>query len=157
MKIQQTSDAWYPLIPRLIAGGILTFFSVMHFGNPGHFRDILTAAGIPMVDLNVYAATATEFVAGLLLLSGFYTRVGGFLGIATMLPAIYATIKLASLTPETLPAGLEAVPFVPPLPLPIVVTVASIAAIILGGGRFSVDRRMTAPCELKTDSPSAGD
>lgn len=120
--------------------------------NPGHFRDILTAASFPMVDANVYAASITELIAGLLLLSGLFTRVGGFLGVATMVPAIYATFKLASLTAETLPSGLEEVPFVPPLPLPIVVTVASIAAIILGGGGLSLDYKKTnAASEIESD------
>ena len=152
MKIQQTSNSKLPLIPRLLAGGILTVFSIMHFIDPGHFRDIMVAASFPMVDLNVYAASLTELIAGLLLLSGLFTRVGGFLGVATMVPAIYATFKLASLTAQTVPGGLEEVPFVPPLPLPIVVIVASIAAIILGGGGISLDRRMTtASPEEKVD------
>ena len=130
----------------------MTGFGIMHLMNPGHFRDILTAASFPMVDANVYAASITELIAGLLLLSGLFTRVGGFLGVATMVPAIYATFKLASLTAETLPSGLEEVPFVPPLPLPIVVTVASIAGIILGGGGLSLDYKKTnAASEIESD------
>ena len=152
--IQRTSNAVIPTLPRLVAGGVLTFFSLMHFRNPEHFRHILTAAGFPMVDMNVTAASVMELVAGLLLLSGFFTRIGGALGIATMLPAIYATIKLSGLTPESLPAGLSEVPMVPPLPLPIVVTVTSIAAIVMGGGRFSIDRRMTNPASCDGESVS---
>lgn len=130
----------------------MTVFSIMHFANPGHFRDIMIAASFPMVDVNVYAASLTELIAGVLLLSGLFTRVGGLLGVATMVPAVYATFKLASLTAQNLPGGLEEVPFVPPLPLPIVVIVASIAAIILGGGGISLDRRMTAAsCDLDTE------
>ena len=79
-KLQQTTDKAFPIVPRLIAGGILTVFSLMHFSNPKHFADIMTAAGFPMVDLNVWAASATELMAGILLLSGFLTRVGGLLG-----------------------------------------------------------------------------
>ncbi len=155
MKLQRTSNFAYPLLPRLIAGGILTVFSIMHFMNPGHFRDILTAAGFPMVDANVYAATAVEFIAGVLLLSGLLTRVGGLLGVATMLLAIYATIQIAGLTTETLPGGLTAIPFVPPVPLPIMVTLLSIATIVLGGGRFSLDHRMTAACNQRDGQTKA--
>ena len=113
-KLQQTTNKAFPIIPRLIAGGILTFFSLKHFSDPGHFANIMTAAGFPMVDLNVWAASATELIAGILLLSGLFTRVGGFLGIATMVPAVIAALTIAGLDPENLPGGLTEVPFVPP-------------------------------------------
>ena len=142
-KLQQTTDKAFPIIPRLIAGGILTFFSLKHFSDPGHFANIMTAAGFPMVDLNVWAASATELIAGILLLSGLFTRVGGFLGIATMVPAVIATLTIAGLDPENLPGGLTEVPFVPPLPLPIVTMVTSLVALVLGGGKFSLDKIMS--------------
>ena len=47
-KLQQTTDKPFPIVPRLIAGGILTFFSLKHFGSPQHFANIMTAAGFPM-------------------------------------------------------------------------------------------------------------
>jgi len=142
-KLQQTTDKAFPIVPRLIAGGILTFFSLKHFSDPGHFANIMTAAGFPMVDLNVWAASATELIAGILLLSGLFTRVGGFLGIATMVPAVIATLTIAGLDPENLPGGLTEVPFVPPLPLPIVTMVTSLVALVLGGGKFSLDKIMS--------------
>ena len=142
-KLQQTTDKAFPVVPRLIAGGILTFFSLKHFSDPGHFANIMTAAGFPMVDLNVWAASATELIAGILLLSGLFTRVGGFLGIATMVPAVIATLTIAGLDPENLPGGLTEVPFVPPLPLPIVTMVTSLVALVLGGGKFSLDKIMS--------------
>ena len=144
-KLQQTTNSPIPIVPRLIAGGILTFFSIKHFSDPEHFRDILTAAGFPMVDLSVWAASALELVAGLLLLSGFFTRVGGVFGVAAMVPAIIATLKIAGLDVENLPGGLTEIPFVPPLPLPIVTLVTSVIAIIIGGGKLSIDKKMTPP------------
>ena len=95
------------------------------------------------MDLNVWAASATELIAGILLLSGLFTRVGGFLGIATMVPAVIATLTIAGLDPENLPGGLTEVPFVPPLPLPIVTMVTSLVALVLGGGKFSLDKIMS--------------
>ena len=142
-KLQHTTDKPFPIIPRLIAGGILTFFSLKHFGDPQHFANIMTAAGFPMVDLNVWAASATELLAGILLLTGFFTRVGGFLGIATMVPAVIATLTIAGLDAENLPGGLTEIPFVPPLPLPIVTMVMSLIAFIVGGGKFSLDKMMS--------------
>ena len=96
-----------------------------------------------MVELNVWAASATELLAGILLLTGLFTRVGGLLGIATMVPAIIATLTIAGLNPENLPGGLTEIPFVPPLPLPIVTMVTSLIALIVGGGKFSVDKMMS--------------
>ncbi len=142
-KLQQTTDKPFPIIPRLIAGGILTFFSLKHFGDPQHFANIMTAASFPMVDLNVWAASATELLAGILLLTGLFTRVGGLLGIATMVPAIIATLTINGLDPQNLPGGLKEVPFVPPLPLPIVTMVTSLVALVVGGGKFSVDKLMS--------------
>ena len=152
-KLQQTTDKPFPIVPRLIAGGILTFFSLKHFGNPQHFANIMTAAGFPMVDLSVPAASATELLAGILLLTGLFTRVGGFLGIATMVPAVIATLIIAGLDPANLPGGLTEVPFVPPLPLPIVTMVMSLVTLIVGGGKFSVDKMMTG---AKSTDPEAG-
>ena len=96
-----------------------------------------------MVDLNVWAASATELLAGILLLTGLFTRVGGLLGIATMVPAIIATLTINGLDPQNLPGGLKKVPFVPPLPLPIVTMVTSLVALVVGGGKFSVDKLMS--------------
>ena len=151
-KLQQTTDKAFPIVPRLIAGGILTFFSLKHFSDPGHFANIMTAAGLPMVDLNVWAASATELIAGILLLSGFLTRLGGLLGIATMVPAIIATLTIAGLDPENLPGGLTEVPFVPPLPLPIVTMVTSLIALVLGGGKFSLDKMMSTNKSTNTEA-----
>jgi len=150
-KLQQTTDKAFPIVPRLIAGGILTFFSLKHFGDPQHFANIMTAAGFPMVELNVWAASATELIAGILLLTGFFARIGGLLGIATMVPAVIATLTIAGLDPTNLPGGLTEVPFVPPLPLPIVTMLMSIIVLIVGGGKFSVDKIMTAG--KNSDSP----
>ena len=108
-KFQQTTDKPFPIVPRLIAGGILTFFSLKHFGDPQHFANIMTAAGFPMVELNVWAASATELIAGILLLTGFFARIGGLLGIATMVPAVIATLTIAGLDPTNLPGGLTEV------------------------------------------------
>ena len=151
-KLQQTTNSPIPIVPRLIAGGILTFFSIKHFGDPEHFRHILTAAEFPMVDLSVWAASAMELIAGLLLLSGFFTRIGGLLGVAAMVPAIIATLKIAGLDAANLPGGLTEVPFVPPLPLPIITLVTSVIAIIIGGGKLSIDKKMTSTPSVSDES-----
>ena len=135
--LRRTTPRKFVLLPRLLAGVPLVVFSTMHFTNPQHFRDILTAGGVPMVEVNVWAASSAEMLGGLLLLSGFFARVGGILGMATMVPAILTTIRLANLTDA---------PMVPPLPLPIMVFVASTVVLVLGGGAWSVDGRWNEAC-----------
>jgi len=131
-RVRQTTPRKIVLLPRLLAGVPLVVFSAMHFMNPQHFRDILTAGGMPAVEVNVWAASSAEMLGGVLILTGFFARVGGLLGIGTMVPAILTTVRLASL-PDA--------PMVPPLPLPIMACVASTVVLALGGGRWSADVR----------------
>ena len=128
--VRQTTPRKIILLPRLLAGVPLVVFSAMHFMNPQHFRAILTAGGVPMAEVNVWAASSAEMLGGLLLLTGFFARVGGLLGVATMVPAILTTVRLA---------GLPDAPMVPPLPLPILVLLASAVVLVLGGGAWSAD------------------
>src|SRR5262249_53067477 len=125
------------LLSRLFAGVPLVVFSAMHFTNLQHLRDILTAAGVPMVEVNVWAASSAEMLGGVLLLTGFFARVGGLLAVSTMVPAILTTVRLASL-PDA--------PTVPPLPLPIMVLVASTIVMVLGGGAWGADARRNESC-----------
>jgi uncharacterized membrane protein YphA (DoxX/SURF4 family) len=137
--LQRTTPYRFMVLPRLVAGLPLLFFGVKHVLDPEPFRAILIASGLPMVEFNVIAAPLVECVAAALLLSGFLARLGGALGVVTMLPAIYATLTLKGLDPAHLPAGLTQVPFVPPLPLPVVVLVGALAVVIVGAGAWSVD------------------
>ena len=68
-----------------------------------------------------------------------------------MVPAVIATLIIAGLDPENLPGGLTEVPFAPPLP--IVMMVMSLVALIVVGGKFSVDKMMTG---AKSTAPEAG-
>lgn len=140
--LQHKTPYRFMWLPRPVAGLPLLFFGVKHFLDPDPFRAILIASGLPLVDVTLIAAPLAECVAAALLLSGFFTRIGGVLGIVPMLPAIYATLTLKGLDPAHLPAGLTQVSFVPPLPLPIVVLVRALAVVMLGGGAWSVDAAM---------------
>jgi uncharacterized membrane protein YphA (DoxX/SURF4 family) len=137
--ITKTTDNKLLIVPRILAGLPMLGFGVMHFVKPDHFREIMIASGIPIVELNLYAAPAALVIGGVLLLLGLFSRVGGLLGIATMAVAIYSTVILSGMTVADLPGGLTEIPKVPPLPLPVVVTVASLVVLVLGGGAWSLD------------------
>jgi uncharacterized membrane protein YphA (DoxX/SURF4 family) len=137
--ITKTSEHKFAIIPRVLAGLPLLGFGALHFIKPDHFREILIASEIPLVELNMYAAPAAETIGGILLLLGLYARVGGVLGIATMAVAIYTTILFSGMSVADLPGGLTEIPKVPPLPLPGIVTVASLVVVVVGGGAWSLD------------------
>ncbi|MGL4462675.1 MAG: DoxX family membrane protein [Planctomycetia bacterium] len=151
--LQRTTTNVWPIAPRLIAGLPLLVLGAKHFVDPEHFRSILVAAQAPMIPENMIAAPVAEVAAGALLLLGLFTRVGGLLGVATMLPAMYSTLVVMKLDPAALPPGLSHVPFVPPLPLPIAVLVCSLLAVWAGGGRLSVDA-LAASAAPPTPEPS---
>ena len=137
--LTKTANHKFVIVPRILAGVPLLGFGVLHFIKPDHFRDILIASDIPMVELNMYAAPAAETIGGILLLLGLFARVGGVLGIATMAVAIYTTILFSGMSVADLPGGLTEIPKVPPLPLPVMITVASLVVVAVGGGAWSLD------------------
>jgi uncharacterized membrane protein YphA (DoxX/SURF4 family) len=137
--IRKTSDKKIAFVPRVLAGLPLLGFGALHVIKPDHFREILIASEIPLVELNMYAAPAAEVMGGILLLLGLYARVGGLFGIATMAVAIYTTIIFSGMAVANLPGGLTEIPKVPPLPLPVMVTIASLVVIVVGGGAWSLD------------------
>lgn len=129
--LRQTQPIKHMILPRLIAGLPLLGLGAKHFTDMEHFRAILSASGLPAPPGAEYLAAGTEVLAGVLLLAGALARFGGLLGIGTMLPAIYSTVQLMSAP--------EPKPFVPPLPLPLVVLVCSAYVLWRGGGAWSVD------------------
>lgn len=135
----KTSNYKFLIALRLLAGLPLLGFGILHFISPEHMREILVVSGIPLVEMNLFLAPAAEILAGALLLLGWYARIGGMLGIGTMLVAVYSTVVLSQITADTLPQGVTEIPFVPPLPLPIIVLGCSFVVVLLGGGAWSLD------------------
>ena len=140
---RKTSDSKLLLVLRVLAGLVLLFFGVLHFVKMDAFADIMLASGLPLVGFNTLAAPVVEVLGGLLLIPGWYSRVGGLLAVFAMGPAIYATLHIHSLSPDKLPEGLEAIPTVPPLPLPIVTLVIGLVVVFAGGGAKSKDLAAT--------------
>ncbi|QDU62109.1 DoxX [Planctomycetes bacterium Pan216] len=137
------------LVPRLVAALPLLILGAKHFVDPDHFENILVASRLPMVNVTLLAAPTTECAAGLLLFIGLMGRVGGLLGVATMAPAIYSTVIINGMDNEAAQnLGLSEVPFVPPLPVPVIVLLCSLLVMIVGPGGCSVDgamRKVPAP------------
>jgi uncharacterized membrane protein YphA (DoxX/SURF4 family) len=131
------------LVLRLVAGLPLLFFGILHFIKLTAFAEILIASGLPFVEFNKFAAPTLEVLAGLFLIPGFLSRLGGLLAVLTMGPAIYGTFAIHALTSDHLPSGLETIPQVPPLAVPIVILLIGVLLAFYGGGGLSLDRKLS--------------
>jgi uncharacterized membrane protein YphA (DoxX/SURF4 family) len=131
--IQDTTDWGVLLLLRVVAGLPLVFFGVLHLVSPHLLRDILGAAGLPLLDLHCLLVPLVEILAGVLLLVGLLTRVGAVLAFCVLVPALLVTLQVT--------AGRDG-PAVPTLALPVTLAVASFFLALLGGGSGSIDQRM---------------
>jgi uncharacterized membrane protein YphA (DoxX/SURF4 family) len=139
--MQGTTDWGVLLLLRVVVGLPLLFFGVLHLVSPDVLREILVAAGQPLIYLHSVLVPLVELLAGVLLLVGFLTRLGAVLAFALMVPAALLTFQVN--------AG-RGGPAVPTLALPVTLAVASFFLAVLGGGSGSIDQRMhyrrSAPC-----------
>ncbi len=142
----RTGNFKHMIAPRLIAGLPLAGIGMMHLTGAAPLLPILEAQGVPMPGLNAMVAPLFMVIAGLLLISGTLTRLGGVVGVMVMLGALHA-----HLTIDVWPNPDE-----PPIFLPIAVLIASAYSVFRGGGAWSVDRKklMCSDCTESTEAPS---
>jgi NADH dehydrogenase len=134
--MQHTPPWRFLLVLRLIAGLPLIYFGVLHLVYPDEVRAILVAGRLPHSDLGVAVVPFVEILAGLLLLAGLLTRVGGMLALGVMMPTLLLTVQLMER---------NGAPSMPPLLVPLIVALTSVVLVLLGGGAASVDERMCPP------------
>lgn len=104
-------------------------------------RPMVEAAGFPLPAIIAPVGVAVQIVAGVSLLLGWWARIGGLLGIVSMLGAIYAHLVIEEPWPGLSAEG-------PPDALPVVVLVGAAYVLWRGAGLWSLDRRrMTEPAE----------
>lgn len=135
-SIRQTAALKHVIVARLIAGLPLVGMGMMHLIGAGPIMPILEAARIPLPEVNAVLAPVVEVVAGLLLLSGAFARVGAALGCASMAVAVYAHV-VADWPDE------------PPIVLPIAVLLAALYVLWRGGGAWSMDAKATVPSAVR--------
>lgn len=128
LAVRRTAALKHIVMARLIAGVPLVGIATMHLLGAAPMKPILDAARIPLPDLNAVVAPIVEVMAGLLILSGAFARIGAVLGCATMAVAIYSHV-VADWTDE------------PPIALPVAVLLASLYVLWRGGGAWSLDAR----------------
>ena len=137
-KLVATTPTWFTLPLRLTMGllfalhGAEKVFGIR--GGPGLSAWMTNenyAAGLRPAWLWLAAAALFELIGGILILTGFLTRVGSLLVIPIMLVAIYGGIASAEG-----PVSLARIGY------PVAMLGAAIALLIAGGGRASVDESM---------------
>jgi putative oxidoreductase len=131
-----TTPTWVTLPLRLSVGllfalhGAEKVFGIR--GGPGLSAWIANeraATGLRPAWLWLGAAALFELIGGILILTGFLTRLGALLVIPVMLVAIYGILTAAEGGPIPLPR----------IGYPLAMLGAAIALLVAGGGRASVD------------------
>jgi NADH dehydrogenase len=142
--MQHTPPWRFLLVLRLVAGLPPVYFGVLHLVYPDEVRAILVAGRLPHSDLGVAVVPFVEILAGLLLLAGLLTRVGGMLALGVMMPTLLLTVQVMER---------NGAPSMPPLLVPLIVALTSMVLVLLGGGAASVDERMCPP-PVKAPDPT---
>jgi uncharacterized membrane protein YphA (DoxX/SURF4 family) len=134
-SIQQTEAGRWMLVPRLAAGLPLLLAGAAHYVRPSLLQTTLTEAGAPLRDLLVQSLPCVAIVAGVLLLLGYFGRLGAFLAVQISLVSVFALVKLYELPYLDARTAL----LLPPLAMPLLVTVSAFAVLWLGSGCWSLD------------------
>jgi len=134
--IRQTTDSKVLGILRILLGGLFLMTGLMKIFVPmlrEAFSGQLIAANIPFHAFNLIVVPVAEVIVGLLLILGFFSRVGSLIVIGMMLVATYVHLMVDN--PELFPLQ----PTEPLIPLITIV----VAAYVLwrGGGAWSMDQK----------------
>ena len=137
-KIIMTWPVWFTLPIRLALGGIMFAHGAQKvlgsFGGPG-LNAMMNQAAAPfsfMRPAGLWWAIAalSEFLGGIIIVLGLFTRVGAFLILCTMITAVFGVHWPLFFAPK----GIE---------YPMALGAMSIALLISGGGMASVDLALT--------------
>jgi putative oxidoreductase len=138
-KIVMTWPVWFTLPIRLALGGIMFAHGAQKvlgsFGGRG-FNAVISNPDAPFSFMRPAwlwwaAAAFSEFLGGILIVLGLFTRVGAFFVACTMITAVFGYHWPLFFAPR----GIE---------YPLALTAMSLALLISGGGMASVDLALTS-------------
>ena len=124
-------DAWGKLVVRLTIGALMMFHGIAKILHPGSLEFIgnsLAGAGLPA--FIAYGVYVGEIIAPLMVLAGFYARIGGLLIVVNMIFAVMLahTGDFFSLTQH---GGWA-------IELQAFYLLGGLAVVLLGSGKFAV-------------------
>ena len=128
---------------RIMLGAQFLATAIMKNFEPfsGNWDAQLTQANIPFYTFSLWLGPIVEMVAGLLLILGFLSRIGGLIGVAFMIVATYAHLVV---DPNFLPFG-NVTSF--HVLAPLMGLAGSAYVLWRGGGAWSADLRSTSKIE----------
>lgn len=134
-RLVATTPTWFTLPLRLTMGSLFAVHGAEKVfgirGGPGlsaWMANEGASSGLRPAWLWLGAAALFELIGGIMILTGFLTRLGSLLVIPIMLVALYNVISTAE---GTIP--------LPRIGYPLAMLGAAIALLVAGGGRASVD------------------
>lgn len=125
-QITQTTNQKSVAIARILVALPLLAISSQHLIGTAPLEPILRGAGIPLPELNAIVGPVVQILAGALLISGYFARLGALLAIPAMSLATY-THFVHNWADE------------PPVVLPITLIILSAYVLWKGAGSWSFD------------------
>jgi len=138
-NLRQTSPNYWVSIIRIMLGIIFIMTGVMKLTMADYaaaWSIQLIEAEIPFYAFNFWFLPVFEVVLGVILLLGYYSRIGALMVLPMMLVAIY--VHLTVTNPGAFPSQPQE-PYIP-----IAVILMAIIIIIKGGGKWSMDSKSSA-------------
>ncbi len=151
--LTKTTNQKHIAIIRILAGAPLLMFGIMHLTGAMPMKPLIEAAGLPMPGITAIIAPLAQVLAGILLLSGAFARVGAVVAIATMFGALITHMKIPNdqwPTPSEIDPAIM-VPGAEPtfmMAIAAIIILTSAFVILKGAGAWSVDGR----CATESDS-----
>ncbi len=146
------------LVVRLLAGLPLVAFGVMHLVGAMPMKPLVEAAGLPMPGVMAIVAPLAQLVAGLMLLSGAFARVGAVIAIGTMAGAIVTHVRIADDAWPIATTDATVGPWPEPvfmMYIALVILAFSVVVLWKGAGAMSLDFRSLAGSTSATGTASA--
>jgi putative oxidoreductase len=137
--MKRTSADWAALLLRIAVGLVFLphgWSKVFGSGGPAAFADNLPGYGIP--SFLGYIAAWTELLAAPLLILGLLVRIDAFLLACTMAVAVFV-VQLPDALHDVPPGTPTLFAALGGIELPLSLLAASLALVLLGAGRFSLD------------------
>jgi len=157
--LTKTTNQKHLAILRIIAGAPLVMFGIMHLTGAAPMEPLVEAAGLPMPGVTAIVAPLAQLLAGLLLISGAFTRIGALIAIPVMLGGLITNLKIPNdqwPTPSDLDPAIMVPGAEPAMLTPLAIVVILLSAYILfkGAGAWSVDSRCACNSP-STETPDA--
>lgn len=135
-RLTATRNLKSALVVRVLASTPLILIGIQHMIGAAPLEPILRGAHIPLPEINAIVGPIVLVLGGILLLPGYFARLGALLALSSMAMATYSQLVFSW-------------PDEPPLALPLILIVLAGYVLWKGAGAFSFDLKCTNECALQ--------